>query len=409
MGLRWGLWALLLCATLLGQETGPLYLHCAVELDGLTPAQSRSRNAFWKASEPPEEDQRSNQRKMNAWHKALLKKTEALLTALGVKYEAFDLEDGTPALRVLPRKSGSELNRFVAEMQAWLGTEFVYAPIKLLKENGKFSRARYNRSHNRILLCHEFVDGISEDESLHHEILHAVFHWFRLHEIDSLFHGELKAADSDDDLWEGEHYQQRMSLEELATFPLNLRLFARGLEKFAARNDLTGEGFGALLDEVERKAEIYAELTGQTTELLEEVIARSDKGKVKITHDKVKLAPMKQIRVTVPRVTFEVRHYLLRIPLIGSAEASDDDAVLARLVRLNDVTDELYGLNGKILRAVKLVKAKYERGQLDRAALEKLIAALKAPRELTLPYLTSSNGRPSRDSEAKKLPRPEGE
>ncbi len=416
--------ALLFCVTLFARDSGPTYLNCAHFLDGLSPEQKRLRNTYWNASEPPEEEDRDDAAVIRSWHNDLIAKTEILLTSLGIDYERTKIDEQLPAIRLLANETGNELNRFIATFQQWLGVDFLYAPARLMKEGGRFSRAKYSKSRNAIFLSHEFVDGISADESLHHEILHAVFNWFRNHQVDSPFHGELSAWGEGHRLWEGKHYAQRLSFEELATYPVNLALFAKGARAMAEAGLLKSVAAQRVFSEIQRKALIFSAITAGAESRFGELLdVLEGDTPLKVTYSLVQLPRVKTEGISAGRAVIKLEQFQAKILLVNEVdielvrqfrETPSDELrrrlnrlVAGRILKLKRLAKELHVQAERILGLTAMALELIESTPLSHPFFEKYLAALVAPRSLTLPFVTSLDGKPSIIPAPGWLPRPE--
>ena len=222
---------------------------------------------------PPESDGTDEALLKARWHNQVLEQAKRVLDLEGVPCEEFPLSGPgghLKGLRILPGKGIYPINSLAAEVGEKLGVSLVYSPRELWGEPGHKTTARFNHEENTVFLPHGFIGTCAIHESVHHEILHAVLYHIFWKGLDSVFHGELRAATKDEPMWNSRFYERRMSFQELAAYPLSDRLLAIDLlntlvgfdpssfftatsekwkhfeSKVRILNDISGETVGAL-------------------------------------------------------------------------------------------------------------------------------------------------------------------
>lgn len=178
---------------------------------------------------PPESDGTDEALLKARWHNQVLEQAKRVLDLEGVPCEEFPLSGPgghLKGLRILPGKGIYPINSLAAEVGEKLGVSLVYSPRELWGEPGHKTTARFNHEENTVFLPHGFIGTCAIHESVHHEILHAVLYHIFWKGLDSVFHGELRAATKDEPMWNSRFYERRMSFQELAAYPLSDRLLA---------------------------------------------------------------------------------------------------------------------------------------------------------------------------------------
>lgn len=181
----------------------------------------------------------------NEWETQVLNAAEKQWKTLGVEYERVAYGDGE-ALRVL-ETGNSPLNLVLAQaMKSAKPADYpfsiVFSPRKLVREwpeektnyliGGSFSPGR-----NTIHLPFASLRSNTLNSTFHHEFLHATFDYLRHIGQASAFHGKFLPIDSSKPMWKGPHYTEFMTLEELATFPVNMRHYDMHLRTIQANPD----------------------------------------------------------------------------------------------------------------------------------------------------------------------------
>lgn len=188
----------------------------------------------------PRWDSKAIQREeaLNRWEEEVLRQAEKAWQKIGVQYEKIAYGPGF-ALQVL-KEGATPLNKIYARAMRATGNKsdfkIVFSPRNLVvprpgKRNNGLKLGEFSPVHNALHLPFQSLIQTELTEVFHHEFLHAVFHHFRNHGIETPFLGVFTSKDKNRPMWNGNQYTKFLSLEELAAFPLSLRLYELRLKK----------------------------------------------------------------------------------------------------------------------------------------------------------------------------------
>jgi hypothetical protein len=312
---------------------------------------------------------------------------------MGVVTEPFRFEDGVCALKIVPVRGKSELNDFAADMGEKLNITFLYSPRDLDTKKGHSSHAKYNFKKNWLFLSHDIFEGVHKDDSLHHEILHAVFDDFRDRGVDSLYHARLRAVGEGKKLWDEKVYQKRMSFEELATQALNLRILARELAN-------CGDDYEAalpLLKRIGTKNKTVQTISEGTAEILGSYLEKWHDEKVVFAVEKlagngrdVATATIRKGRFSY-RVTLVTEATIAKVKQLLSGDESIRTGLVAniktRMKTQRALAEEIAKLSEKLRIRAKNTRIRVKKDTVESGDIDDVIEMAGAIRRKTLEYI----------------------
>jgi len=349
---------------------------------------------------------------VKAWEAKILELAESHWKRIGVDYERIPYRDGE-ALRVLPSNNSpiNSLSKEVNDIEGGAnnGVSLVFSPSSLLKEERAkegvvwgLKNASFSSAKKVVNLPYTVIAEGKKTDSVHHEILHAVFEHYREKGIDSLFHTVFKATDKDLGMWKRTSYNKRMNYEELATMALNVRLAALRLSEALRTGDLA---------RVRTTFEADYQVTARklTTEIENAKRAQITTGHfIRRLLDKDHPLPL---QVTTDDsgnhiVELEWRSILCSMTFVkgvgdprawnlsrNQAQSEERDSTRRKLIsdrlkQQKDVAEVIYTEAELALKKLREMKTKYsERQEVSKDEIQELIELLNAPRKTSLKFI----------------------
>lgn len=333
------------------------------------------------------ENRTKRNEKVKAWDDSWLNKAEKWMEQNGTLFKRMG---GThsPYLQIIATEEGSNLNQLLFDLKKKRPSiKFIFSPKKLLRleedeESGegfyKVANASYNSDKTSVQLP---VDSIATGEvtdSVHHEILHGIFDYFRDEGVDSAFHGRFTAVDEDIPIWNSSTYNKHLSIEEFATHSLNLRLIAIKIETLLKESPYHKSKVAELVHKAQRRAKSmvgFSKPALRTLRKIRKSLLVND-GKVEVVWNSINEDPYYMANLFMGNVEYS-------IPLPTFTNRTPVEKRKTEILRKLDMQIKIASGVLKMCTAIKEAEKPMTKNQV-----EAFLDLLNSPRDLTLDYIT---------------------